>query len=314
MRCRRRVFLRPSLRLECLIDQRLDRTVDVISYTVQALDPILELREAAPGSGRACGSAFLNFRFEEILNQRFKNDRKWMSDPQILEEAMDHFENQTKVRFNGKKGDSIPMFGLGPQPGIKRNRLELSSTDIKKIFEPVINEILILIEDQIKETAKKANMVKLILLVGGFGESRYLQTRIQEKFGAHIEVKVSLNRFVPAYHDRKLKFWSVLTANASQTAVVRGALMKGLAEVKGLTTKLPRIGARKARKHYGTECVTPFKQQRSPNDVGHTADRKCDSLKEYLTYFSTDNHRIPHPFAGPDHVCVMKWFLYKVLR
>ena len=56
--------------------------------------------------------------------------------------------------------------------------------------------------------------------------------------------------------------------------------MKGLAEVKGLTTKLPRIRARKARKHYGTECVTPFKQQRSPNDGGHTADRKYDPSKK----------------------------------
>ena len=168
----------------------------MISYTVQTLDPILELKEAASGSGSACGSVFLNRIFEETLNNRFRNVHKWESDPQILEEAMDHFEKQTKVRFNGKKGDNIPMYGLGPQPGITRNRLELSSTDIKEIFEPVISEILTLIEDQIQQTAKK---VKLILLVGGFGESRYLQTRIEEKFGAGIEVKVSRNRFVPPY-------------------------------------------------------------------------------------------------------------------
>ena len=167
---------------------------------MKTLDPILELKEAAPGSGSACGSVFLNRIFEETLNNRFKNVHKWRSDPQILEEAMKHFENQTKVRFNGKKGDNIPMYGLGPQPGIKRDRLELSSTDIKDIFDPVISEILSLIEDQIQQTAKK---VKLILLVGGFGESRYLQTRIEEKFGAGIEVKVSRNRFVPAY--RKLR-------------------------------------------------------------------------------------------------------------
>ena len=115
---------------------------------------------------------------------------------------MSYFESQTKVRFNGKKGDNIPMLGLDPQPGIKRYRLELSSIDIKNIFEPVISEILSLIEDQIQQTAKK---VKLILLVGGFGESRYLQTRIEEKFGAGIEVKVSLNRFVPAYQELEIE-------------------------------------------------------------------------------------------------------------
>ena len=66
----------------------------------------------------------------------------------------------------------------------------------------------------------------------------------------------------------------VLIFNASQTAVVRGALMKGLAEVKGLTAKLPRIRARKARNHYGTECVTRYKKRQHPGDDGHSPERK----------------------------------------
>lgn len=66
----------------------------------------------------------------------------------------------------------------------------------------------------------------------------------------------------------------VLIVNASQTAVVRGALMKGLAEVKGLTTKIPRIRARKARKHYGTQCATPYKKRQRPTDDGHSPERK----------------------------------------
>ena len=36
--------------------------------------------------------------------------------------------------------------------------------------------------------------------------------------------------------------------------------------------------------------------------------------KTYLTHCSIDNDRIPNPFAGPDYVQVMKWFLCKVLR
>lgn len=50
--------------------------------------------------------------------------------------------------------------------------------------------------------------------------------------------------------------------------------MKGLAEVKGLTAKLPRIRARKARYHYGTECVTPFKRRQYPDDDGHSPERE----------------------------------------
>lgn len=108
---------------------------------------------------------------------------------------MDYFEKETKIRFNGKKGDTIPVAGVGPRTGIKRHRLELSNIEIKDIFEPVISEILGLIRDQIKHTAKK---VKLILLVGGFGNSVYLQTRIKEEFGPDIEVKISPDRCVPA--------------------------------------------------------------------------------------------------------------------
>lgn len=110
---------------------------------------------------------------------------------------MDHFERFTKNEFNGMKGSNIPMRGLGPRPDIKKHRLELSRSEMKKIFEPVISEVLTLIQEQIQQTAKK---VKLILLVGGFGNSFYLRSRIQEMVGADIEVKVSPDRCVPANH------------------------------------------------------------------------------------------------------------------
>ena len=176
------------------IDQDLNRTVDLISYTIQTLDPILQLEEAAPGSGDACGSIFLNRIFAETLDKKFKGDRNWKSDPEILDTAMEHFENRTKIQFNGKRDEQIPVAGVGPHPGVRRHRLELSSAEIKEIFEPVISEILTLIREQIQQTGKP---VKLILLVGGFGDSKYLQSRIQETF-PDIEVKASLNWSVPA--------------------------------------------------------------------------------------------------------------------
>lgn len=42
-------------------------TVDLISYRVKGLHPSLEVSEAAQGSGGACGAAFLNGRFEQML-------------------------------------------------------------------------------------------------------------------------------------------------------------------------------------------------------------------------------------------------------
>lgn len=45
-------------------------TVDLISYTVTALKPNLEINEATPGTGSLCGSAFLNRRFEKFLEDK----------------------------------------------------------------------------------------------------------------------------------------------------------------------------------------------------------------------------------------------------
>ena len=60
-------------------------TVDLISYTVEALRPVLQIREAAPGTGSQCGSSFLNRIFQKTLKDKFENDKFW--DDDVLEEV-----------------------------------------------------------------------------------------------------------------------------------------------------------------------------------------------------------------------------------
>lgn len=60
-------------------------TVDLISYTVSSLKPILKLDEAAPGTGACCGSTFLNRNFEKYMKDRFGDDNDW--DDEVLEEV-----------------------------------------------------------------------------------------------------------------------------------------------------------------------------------------------------------------------------------
>ena len=172
------------------------RTVDLISYTVLSLNPILQLAEATSGSGSACGSTFLNRIFAETLNNRFRGDQDWDEDPEIFATAMDHFETNTKISFNGKQTETVPVHGLSARRGIKKGKLTLSIPELKDIFEPVISEILTLIRNQIQQTAED---VKLILLVGGFGSSFYLKSRIQDTFGSGIQVKMATNWYVLAY-------------------------------------------------------------------------------------------------------------------
>ena len=60
-------------------------TCDLISYTVLALKPTLNVTEASPGSGSLCGGNFLNLRFKDFLEKKYANEPGW--DEDVLEEV-----------------------------------------------------------------------------------------------------------------------------------------------------------------------------------------------------------------------------------
>ena len=157
-------------------------TVDLISYTVEALKPSLRITEASPGSGSLCGGSFLNRRFQKFLEDKLRNQADWDTD--VLEEPMRLFEERIKRRFTGTFGEEfiIPVAGLADNTGlgIKRGKMTIAGVEIRKIFEPVLKEVLRLVVNQIKATKKKT---KAVLLVGGFGGSAYLRDSM------HLELK-----------------------------------------------------------------------------------------------------------------------------
>lgn len=66
-------------------------TVDLISYTITDLYPMLKVKEAAAGTGGLCGSTFLNRRFGEYLESKLGKEPGW--DGEVLAEAMDRFDS-----------------------------------------------------------------------------------------------------------------------------------------------------------------------------------------------------------------------------
>ena len=200
-------------------------TVDLISYTVASLSPVLEIAEAAPGSGSLCGSTFLNRKFERFLTDKLSADPNWGED--ILEEATRFFELFVKRRFhcNSREEFRIPVPGIcdNAELGVKRGRFHLTGAHVKVMFDPIIHEVTNLIQEQMKSTKKK---VKAILLVGGFGQSAYLRDRIREVVGST----------------------EVLQSPNGWTAIVKGALMKGLASATPLYQSI-KVSGRSARKH-----------------------------------------------------------------
>ncbi|OHF00673.1 hypothetical protein CORC01_03990 [Colletotrichum orchidophilum] len=216
-------------------------TVDLISYTITSLKPILEVQEAAPGSGALCGSTFLNMRFAKFLKAKLGKEDGF--DDEIMAEAMEHSLTngaQVKRQFTlGAAPDdtyTIPVGGLAnnKELGINRGRFSLKASDLQTIFEPVVLECIKLVKDQI--TASNVP-IRAILLVGGFGASNYLKERLRNAIDKSIQI--------------------MQPPNAWQ-AVVQGAVMKGLAQVSPDKLTQVRVQNRKARKHYGTEWRSKY--------------------------------------------------------
>lgn len=85
------------------------------------------------------------------------------------------------IRCNGVDDD--------PALGIKGRKLTISPARMKKIFAPVIEQILKLVDDQIQKVKEGDRQVNTILLAGGFGKNEYLKERIQAAVGKTVRVK-----------------------------------------------------------------------------------------------------------------------------
>lgn len=231
-------------------------TVDLISYTITGLKPILQVQEAAPGSGALCGSTFLNMRFAKFLKAKLGKEEGF--DEEVLAEAMEVFEKKVKRQFTlAAQPDetyTIPVGGLANNKalGITRGRYALKASDLNTIFEPVVLEVIKLVKDQITVSNVP---IRAVLLVGGFGASNYLKERLRNAVDKSIQI--------------------MQPPNAWQ-AVVQGAVMKGLANSAPDSLTLVKVQNRKARKHYGTEWRTKFDERLH----AHIAEKKTWSGME----------------------------------
>lgn len=74
----------------------------------------------------------------------------------------------------------VPTFPDSPAHNVRRARYTLKGSDLYDIFEPVIQDVIGLVWQQIQGTKKADLDVKAVLLVGGFGENGYLYKRLQQ--------------------------------------------------------------------------------------------------------------------------------------
>jgi molecular chaperone DnaK (HSP70) len=102
-----------------------------------------------------------------------------------------------------------------------------------RIFDPIMKDIICLIKEQI---AMVGADVTAVVLVGGFGQSRYLKSRVREAISSGTQV---------------------LQPENAWAAVVKGAVIHGLNRYR---PALGRIGvaSRIARRSYGTSLLARY--------------------------------------------------------
>ncbi|KAI1245517.1 hypothetical protein MGN70_012407 [Eutypa lata] len=234
-------------------------TVDLIAYKIISLKP-LRVEESAVGTGGLCGSAFLNYRFEEHVRSRLgrsRFDEMKLKKGKTWQMGLRYFEEFVKRNFNEDEHQevNVPFPGL---PDDEEARLDsgflvLTATEVKDIFEPVVKEVCDLVQGQVDGLRSKSGVVSGIVLVGGFGQSDYLYRRLKAHFTSAEPP--------PPYTE--MPTHAVVAGNGSievmqpvyaWTAVVRGAVLRGL--------EGNMVISRKARMHYGTSYATVYDEDK----------------------------------------------------
>ncbi|KAG8628970.1 hypothetical protein KVT40_002835 [Elsinoe batatas] len=240
-------------------------TVDLITLEVTRLDP-MQFREVVPGEGGLCGSAFINFGFENLMKTKFGPNEfhKFRKrSPKQLKVVMDNFDQSIKRSFdmskarNRRRKFELPFPGMPDNStiGIDGGMLSLTSEEIENMFEPVCRDVLLLIQRQFDAATRAGHAPSGILVVGGLGRSPYLLDRINERFIGTLTTAGIKRDYDQMTEDRALRpanrTMTLLKSADAWTAVVRGAALGGMADVELVTS-------RKARRNYGVRTNTPW--------------------------------------------------------
>ncbi|KAL8953266.1 MAG: hypothetical protein Q9222_000871 [Ikaeria aurantiellina] len=185
--------------------------MDLISYEIIQLEP-LKIKECAIGDGGLCGSVFLDTTFqkyiETLVGEAQYNSIKETNRKKMMKE----FEYGIKRSFS-EKNDQIYSVDLrGVKDDYKSNIIDDTITvtmdALRVVFDHVSLQIENLISEQIAQVTEKGLSVKSILLVGGFGENRYLYDRLLQ---CHSNDGIQ-----------------VMQVNGAWSSICRGATMWGL--------------------------------------------------------------------------------------
>ncbi|KAF8840354.1 hypothetical protein BDN67DRAFT_1011543 [Paxillus ammoniavirescens] len=212
-------------------------TIDLSAYSME-LSPA-SFEEIAPAECRLQGSVMVTRRAAALLKRKLEGSRKYGT-PDILKQMTEIFDKTTKLRLRNAEDPQYIKFGTvrdkDPQYEIRSGQLRLPGKDVADLFERSISEII----DAFRKQQQASPIpITSVFLVGGFGASEWLFTRLRRYFEP---LNISICR--PDSHVNK--------------AVAEGAVSYHIDHL---------VSSRVAKSTYGTECSVPF----NPFDEEHRA-------------------------------------------
>ncbi|KAF4419189.1 actin-like ATPase domain-containing [Fusarium acutatum] len=176
-------------------------TVDLISYKINKLRP-LDIEECAIGDGGLCGSVFLDAAFEKSIKAIVGLDQYNRLKDRHKKKMLQTFDYAIKRAFapNSSADYSVDLPGVedNEAKGILDERIALKHTALRTIFDYTCGQIETLVQNQVTEVKNKNLNVKAILLVGGFGSSRFLHHRLEQSYSSERIAVVQIDGAWPA--------------------------------------------------------------------------------------------------------------------
>ncbi|KAG6309486.1 hypothetical protein E4U22_003902 [Claviceps purpurea] len=192
------------------------------------------------------GSLGLNERFASAVEE-LVGDHQWLKlkSSKAWSFAERQFDQEIKKAFNGELEEeyyvNFPMAELwdDKDSNLVSNTWKLTGHELSRIFEPLVADVVKMIEYQVQEVRLKrpGRGISGICLVGGFGSSNYLMQRVKQHF-PQIQV---------------------LQPEDAWAAIVKGAVLSKLPGQTAVTSTC-------ATRHYGTMYWTPYDVSRDAGE------------------------------------------------
>ncbi|KAK3390828.1 hypothetical protein B0H63DRAFT_539285 [Podospora didyma] len=171
-------------------------TADLISYDAVSTNPMV-VKECVKRSRWSCRCCLCDECFADLLRRKFTTSKWRKMTPETRAKLLhDEWEHGIKPQFDGRDGLSW-QFNM-PFECISGNdfrsmtslpKVTLTSEEVKEAFDPIVNRIVDTVQAQVDSvSAKVGKDPKHIILIGGFGRSKYLYKTLKNLIGARVEV------------------------------------------------------------------------------------------------------------------------------